>query len=106
MNSEEKMNKFLRKIEEAARRSKEPRKLIISMILKAHGWRNPWRTAAWYPPGESITFGSPVTVEALKRRGYGGEADHLMTVENMLMNWAAATCGSSITWDRKERDEQ
>jgi len=95
------MTKFLDKVLAAVRRSKEPRRTMVGMILKAHGWRQPWRTAAWYPPKESVTFGAPITVEDLKRRGYVAEADHLMSVENMLMNWASGVAGKGVAWTRR-----
>lgn len=95
------MTKFLDKVLATVLRSKNPRRTMVKIILREHGWRQPLRSAAWYPPGENITFGVPITVEDLKRRGYGAEADHLMTVENMVMNWASTVAGKEITWDRK-----
>lgn len=93
---------LLQRILRAARRSDNPRRTMVSMVLKAHGWRQPWRSAAWFPPGESVTFGCPVTVRELRRRGFGAEADHLMGAENMLMNWAADACCGDVRWDRRE----
>jgi hypothetical protein len=84
------MGKFLHKVAKAARLSKDPRRTMVKLILSAHGWRNPWRSAAWYPPGSDVTFGTPISVEALQRRGFGFIADQLLSVENMLTNWAKA----------------
>jgi hypothetical protein len=96
------MTKFLDKVLAAVLRSKDPRRTMVKMILREHGWRQPFRrSAAWYPPGEhNITFGAPITVEDLRRRGYGTEADHLMTVENKVMNWANDVAGTEISWTR------
>ncbi len=95
-------HEFLERVAKKARRSSDPRRTILRLVLGAHGWRQPWcGSAAWYPPVSTITFGEPVTVASLRRRGYRTEADHLMSVENTLMNWAAGVCGA-MTWKRCE----
>lgn len=90
---------FEAKVVRAVLRSRHPRKTMIDKLLFAHGWkRNCWRGGGWIPPGEKITFGTPITVESLRKRGYDATASQLLGIENTLMSWVEADCEHKRSW--------